>query len=317
MLCKSIAGTAAAFLVAAAVALFFVFAPVTAREATSTAAAPALWKIDGPQGDIYLFGSIHILPNGFQWRRPELEAALAQAQQLVFELDLDEAQDPKTMGALVAKYGFLPPDHSLHKMLAPEHRRKLDEVARSFGMNPLVLDRMRPWLAAVTLSSFAIIKQNTKPGEPLNPAAAMEASAGVDVQLWNWAKTAGKERGVLETTDDQLRIFADLPRDQEVELLIATLDEVTKTPETIDAMISAWKAGDTVALDKSFNADMDSFPILRKAVLHDRHEKWLPQIERMMTDGRTHLIVVGTAHLVGKDSVIAMLRAKGVKVDGP
>jgi uncharacterized protein len=57
----------------AVVALLLVFAPVTARETT---AAPAIWKIDGPAGDVYLFGSIHILPKGFQWRRPELEAAL-------------------------------------------------------------------------------------------------------------------------------------------------------------------------------------------------------------------------------------------------
>jgi len=37
----------------------------------------------------------------------------------------------------------------------------------------------------------------------------------------------------------------------------------------------------------------------------------------MIEDGRTHMIVVGAAHLVGPDSIIAMLRAKGVKVEGP
>jgi hypothetical protein len=62
---------------------------------------------------------------------------------------------------------------------------------------------------------------------------------------------------------------------------------------------------------------MDGFPALRKAVFHDRHIKWLPQIERMLADGRTHVIVVGAGHLVGKDSVIAMLRAKGITVEGP
>jgi uncharacterized protein YbaP (TraB family) len=310
----SIAGTFAAM--ATAAALLLAFAPVAAVS-KSTAPTPAIWRIDGPQGDVFLFGSIHILPKGFQWRTPALEAALGQAQRLVFELDLDEAQNPATMGALVAKYGFLAPDQSLRKMLAPQHRQKLDEAVKTFALDARGVDRMRPWLAAITLSSLAILKQNTKPGQPLNPAVAIEENAGVDTQLWRWAKTAGKERGALETAEDQLRIFADLPHDREVELLIVTLEEVTQPPDSINAMIAAWKTGDTKALDKAFNADMDNFPVLRKAVLHDRHEKWLPQIERMMADGRTHVIVVGTAHLVGKDSVIAMLRAKGIKVEGP
>src|SRR5262249_47648573 len=147
-------------------AFFLAFAPAAVSK--PTAPAPALWRIDGPQGDIYFFGSIHILPKGLQWRRPELDAALAEAQQLVFELDLDQAQDINVMGALVAKLGFLPPDQSLHKMLAPERRHQLDDLATSLGLDPQRMDRMRPWFAAITLSSLSIIKQNTKPGEPLN-----------------------------------------------------------------------------------------------------------------------------------------------------
>ena len=57
--------------------------------------------------------------------------------------------------------------------------------------------------------------------------------------------------------------------------------------------------------------------MLRDRLLNNRHAKWLPQIETMIADGRSHVIVVGAAHLVGKDSVIAMLRAKGIKVEGP
>ena len=52
---------------------------------------------------------------------------------------------------------------------------------------------------------------------------------------------------------------------------------------------------------------------LRRAILHDRHVKWLPQIEAMLNDGRTHVVIVGAAHMVGPDSVVAMLRAKGIR----
>jgi uncharacterized protein YbaP (TraB family) len=218
--------------------------------------------------------------------------------------------------ALLGKFGFLPPGQSLHKMMAPERRAKFDEVAKSLGLDPDRMDRFRPWFAAITLSSLSIIKQNMKPGETFKPGD-QQSHAGVDVQLWNWAKTANKERGALETTEDQMRVFADLPDDEQVSYLVVTLDTLTKAPKTIETLMSAWRRGDTAELDKELNADMNSFPALRKALLHDRHVKWVPQIEAMLNDGRTHLIVVGTAHLVGKDSVIDMLRAKGFKVEGP
>ena len=85
----------------------------------------------------------------------------------------------------------------------------------------------------------------------------------------------------------------------------------------LDDLVAAWRKGDTASLDKLLNADMDDFPVLRDRLLKGRNANWIPQIERMAADGHTHLIVVGTAHLVGKDSVIAMLRAKGVTVEGP
>lgn len=298
----------------AIVALLFVFAPVTARE---TAATPALWKIDGPTGDVYLFGSIHILPKGLQWRRPELEAALAQSQRLVFEINMDEASDPLAMVGLLTKIGFLPPDKSLHKMLAPEYRAKLDKVGQSVGVPPAALDRMRPWLAAIMLTSLNLVKQTSKDGKPVDPSAAMTDLAGVDMQLWTWGKSAGKELGALETAEDQIRIFADMPENQQVQFLIATLEEVSAPQATLDALFDAWKKGDVAKLDKTLNGEMDAFPALRKALYEDRHVKWLPQIERMTTDGKTHVVIVGAAHLTGKGSVIEMLRAKGIKVEGP
>jgi hypothetical protein len=297
---------------AAAVAFLLVFSSATARDP-----APALWKIDGPNGDIYFFGSIHILPKGYQWRRSELDAALQQAARLVFEIDFDKAKDPTANIGLVTQYGFLPPDKSLRKMLAPEYRKKLDEASASLGLPPAGVDRMRPWLAALTLTSLNLIKQNTPEGQPIDPNAATAALAGVDVQLWDWAKTANKERAALETTEDQIRIFADLPEDQQVQLLVVTLKEVNTPREWLDGLLDAWKTGDVAKLDKFINGDMATFPTLNKAVFHDRHVKWLPQIERMMADGGNHVIVVGTGHLVGKDSIIAMLRTKGVKIEGP
>jgi len=35
----------------------------------------------------------------------------------------------------------------------------------------------------------------------------------------------------------------------------------------------------------------------------------------MLADGRRHLVVVGALHLVGPDSVVELLRARGLEVE--
>jgi len=304
----------AAFATITLFTLLLVSGVAAARE---TAASPALWKIDGEKGDIYFFGSFHILPKDLVWRTPALEAALAAAQQLDFEVDLDQAQNPAIMGDLVARYGFLPPDKSLRKMIAVEYRARLEAVTTELGLPIASVDRMRPWLAALTITSLTALKQTQTRGGKPDPSASVNEQEGADLQLWNWAKANDKARGALETVESQIRIFSDLTPDQEIQYLIVTLQQVNRLKEDLETLLRAWQAGDLKRLDKELNGDTDHFPQMRDALMTQRHAKWIPQIERMLADGRTHVVIVGAAHLVGKGSVIDLLRSKGLKVEGP
>lgn len=300
---RSLANVAATIVAAVVVAFLVLVGPLAARDAQTD--TPALWKIDGPKGDVYLFGSVHLLPEGVNWRTPALDAALKEAKVIAFEIDLDEAKDLGATQQLIAKLGMLPAGQTLRKLLAPQQREKFERVAAAIGIPAPALDPFRPWLAAVTIGVQWIISKGFDP------------NSGVDERIWQWAKENTKERVALETSESQLNVFAGLTREQEIEFLIITLDQIEKMPTMLDELIAAWRKGDIVKLDKIMNTGMEDFPPLTKRLLGDRHAKWLPQIERMIADGRTHVIVVGGAHLVGNDSVIAMLRAKGVKVEGP
>ncbi|MBI1212896.1 MAG: hypothetical protein GC190_15650 [Alphaproteobacteria bacterium] len=314
MMRKWILGLGAAFIAASALA-FVALLPT--RAADTTAPSPAIWKIDGPNGRVFLFGSIHILPSGFTWRTPALEAAMNSAQHMVFEINIDEVKNPLYMMAMTARFGMLPKGESLHRLLSPERRKQFDEVVTSLGLSPTRLDRMTPWLAAMTISSISAAKQSLKPGQTLKADENVRMVPGVDDQLWTWAKSANKERGALETIEIQLRVFADLTPDEQAGLLVVTLDDVTKPRERVSHMMDAWRSGNTAQLEQELNSGMDRFPSLRRAILHNRHVRWVPQIEQMLNDGRTHLVIAGAAHMVGPDSVVAMLRAKGYHVEGP
>jgi uncharacterized protein YbaP (TraB family) len=286
-------------------ALCIALSPLATRDAAAQVDSPALWKATGPKGSVFLFGSFHLLPDGVKWRTAAVDKALNEAKVVVFETDLAGAQDPQLMQASIAKHGLLPPGQTLDCLLSPSTRAELDTTATALGVPAAALAPLRPWLAAVTLAVQFVLSQGFDP------------SNGVEQQVMAWAKENGKSLAVLETNESQVRVFADLTREQEIALLAVTLRQLRETPKMLGDMLAAYRKGDLATLEKALNLGFDDFPVLRKRILKDRHEKWLPQIEKMIADGRSHVIVVGAAHLVGPDSVIAMLRARGVKVEGP
>jgi len=43
-----------------------------------------------------------------------------------------------------------------------------------------------------------------------------------------------------------------------------------------------------------------------------RNRKWIARIETLLADDKNYLVIVGTAHLVGRDSVIDLLKRDGI-----
>ena len=61
--------------------------------------------------------------------------------------------------------------------------------------------------------------------------------------------------------------------------------------------------------------EFDDFPGLYETLVTKRNAAWIPSLERMLVDGRRHLVVVGALHLVGPDSVIELLEKRGHDVE--
>jgi uncharacterized protein YbaP (TraB family) len=277
------------------------FAPLLPAQTES----PALWKIAGPKSNVYLFGSFHLLPKDVHWRTQRIGAALDEAKVVVLEIDPAVSQDQQAVMQLIVKHGLLPQGQTLPDVLPPEVNAELERQAAALGMPPASLAPMRPWLAALMLGVQFIVSQGYDP------------NAGVDHQIAAWARQSGRTVAGLESMDDQFRGLAGLKREQEIELLAVSLKQIRETPQMLSQMLAAYRKGDVAGIERLMNDGFKELPGLRKSMLRDRHENWLPRIQRMIADGRTHFVVVGAAHLAGPDSVVAMLRATGIKVEGP
>ena len=81
-----------------------------------------------------------------------------------------------------------------------------------------------------------------------------------------------------------------------------------------EAMVNAWLSGD---LDRLENRPDSPFaePAIRAAILTEPNRKWARAIGAMLRQGQKPFVAVGTAHLVGKDSLVDMLAAQGLTVE--
>jgi uncharacterized protein YbaP (TraB family) len=269
--------------------------------AGSALAEPALWAVKDKDSTIYLFGTIHVLKPDTQWRSPKIDQALKTSGDLT--LEIIGADDPATMQPLVLKYG-LDPAHPLSTKIAPDKFKHASELAQGGGVPPQMLNMMRPWMAAVSLSMIPVIK------------AGYDPKSGVEQVLTQEVKAAGKPQSAFETPEQQIRFFADLPAKTEADFLSSTLEEVDEGVGKIDKMVAAWAAGDTAELESEFISEMKGeYPELYELLIVKRNQDWAQQLKTKLAGSGVSFVAVGSGHLVGPDSVQAQLAKLGIKAE--
>lgn len=265
---------------------------------------PALWRIADADSEIWLFGGVHVLPPELRWRGPRFEATFARAEELVTETDIEATQ--QVYGELVARYGRLENGAALNDLLTPQEQARFAGLARGLNLDPSQFASARPWLAAAQLSlAYALAHGHTQ-------------AAGVENVLVPEARAAGKRLSYLETAEQQVRTLASLSPADEVRFLLATLDELEQGEVSLNTANQAWARGDVAALAAALDDDLnEAGPAVHEALIAGRNRAWAAEIKRRLAgDGRI-FYAVGAAHLAGADSVVALLRADGVVVEGP
>ena len=98
-------------------------------------------------------------------------------------------------------------------------------------------------------------------------------------------------------------------------MLRQSLKEMDLFDKGLDQIVRAWSKGDVTTLERLLLSDMREYPAVYQTIIVDRNRRWVRQIEKMIEQGESALIAVGAAHLVGKDGVIELLRARGYIVE--
>lgn len=261
-----------------------------------------LWRVTSKQNSIYLLGSIHLLKEESYPLPAVIDKAFEECEVVGFEVDLAEMVSAAKQRLIMEK-ALLPAGQTLEGLLTKETYARLKTKAAEMRLSIAVLGRFRPWYVAVAISMEKLRR------------LGFSQENGVDMHYYNRALKAGKMTTGLETVEDQVAMFGKLTKDNQDEFLRQVLDDMDVIEKELSKIIKAWSAGDTKGINDTLLKSFKDHPKIREIVLTDRNRKWLVKIEQFLKGEKKHFIVVGTAHVVGKDSLVELLTKKGYTVE--
>lgn len=273
-------------------------APVSAH---AEEARPLMWVVRDEDSTLYLLGSIHMMKPGTEWQTPTIKDAFAKSDTLWLELtDMDD--QAKMMG-VIQRYG-IDPGKKVTDGLTAEEITKLDELLKKNGMSVQMVTPMKKWLVALLLVQFEAAR------------LGYDFKTGVDLTLLNQARERKMALHGFETAEDQIRMLAGGSDEEDLKSLRQVLAEIGTENSTFDRLFNAWASGNEAGINAEMNKfSTDNDPALYKRLLIDRNASWIPQIETILKGKGTVFVAVGAGHLVGQDSVIKMLKDRGIKAE--
>lgn len=290
---------------------------------------PGLWKVTRPSaaGDhvLWILGTYGPLPKKLKWRSSELEAAVAQSQEVLAQPEVNP--EVGLFGGLAMLPSLVglrnnPGDERLQDVVPAElYLRWLPLKARYIGDGDKV-ERWRPLFAAGELYREAIDE------------AGLERSTVV----WTSVRRLARREG-LRITTPQVEVKVERARAAIKDFKREPLDDVECFARTIDWLESdldlmreraqAWATGDVEALRRSWPRALGSAcigAIMGARVVQDRgygdmlgrvKEAWLAEAERALRENESTVAVLWLSEILDADGYVAALRDRGYTVEDP
>ena len=271
------------------------------------------WKVSDENSSVWVLGSIHLADSTLYPLASVIDSAFAHADELAVELNMNDEEVVKEVGAQSAAQGLLT-EGTLRDLLPQDMWNTVDSLCTAWNVPIVMIEKTRPWLAAMTLSSYAFMQAG------LNP------EYGIDYVLLDRAAMDGKAIVGLETAEEQISALADTTESDSagVYYLKTTLHEIAEFESLVSNLMHAWKTGDDEMLRRLLDDGEEEVPLqeskfkdeFEQRIYVNRNAKMADSIATFLREDRKVFVVVGVAHLaLEKDNVIETLRKRGFKIE--
>jgi uncharacterized protein YbaP (TraB family) len=280
-----------------------VFVLVVLLLSTSVSSAKScLWKVSSGEGLLYLQGSVHVLKAENFPLAPALEEAYSESTELFLEVDAAAMASPRTQQMIMTK-AMLPSGRTLKDELNADVYALTEKAFADAGMPIVAVQQFKPWFAAMTLTMVRM------------QGMGFDPNLGLDNYFHAKAIADGKKTSGLETVDFQINLLDSLAEGNPNEFMAKSLEDLETIDEKVDELMTAWQGGDIHTVGKLINKSFKGYPALYEKFIVVRNKDWAEQLETLLADSTPRMIVVGAGHLPGKDGLLALLKAKGFKIE--
>jgi uncharacterized protein YbaP (TraB family) len=270
--------------------------------AAQTRGRTFLWKVQSGGSVMYLAGSVHALTADAYPLNPAYQRAFDASSALVEEIDLAEA-DPLSGGLGLLAKGMYQDGRTFSSAVS---RQTVTLVQEKLKNTPLALDLiqpMKPWMVMLMIEALG------------SQDAGLDPELGLDKHFYNLATDGRKQVIGLETAESQIDRFDKMPEAMQEQMLRSELAEMDTEKSSLRSILTAWQTGDAAAIEKMLLASFTTNPAAYTSLITERNRNWMPQLETCLRRSSPCFVIVGAAHLVGPQGLLAMLQQKGYRVE--
>ena len=272
-----------------------------------------LWQVSDSNSSVYLLGSVHFADPTFYPLDTAITNAFDHSDELAVELDMSDTAVFMEIARQTELRGKLKEGQSLAQVLPQDVKKQLDSICASWYLAPEVLYGYKPWSAAMTLSSVAIMRLGFDP------------NLGIDFYFLRSAQESNKKVVSLESAEDQIAVLVGegLPDSLGIYYLRSTIGEMQVMDSSITLMMGAWIKGDDSLFREAMYMEPEGSATdsLLDAQIEDlvyiaRNKTMADSVAAFLAQDRKVFVVVGAAHMAGKgDNVLELLRQKGLTIE--
>lgn len=256
-----------------------------------------LWKIEMPgvKQPSYLFGTMHLIKKDYFYFPSSLEKLIKKSSVVVLELS-GLSDQAGAMKYIVLEEGsffdyFTPQQTDTVLQWAEKEMHMQENLFRStFSMfKPLIVIQ-----AAIQLQLMG----KTESYEMTIESIANESKIPVEG---------------LETMAEQMKLFDDLTKEQQAEMVMQSIRNPEETKLQTERMQAIYKRQQVDSLYAMIHEEGGVIAKEQNAFLDQRNQNWIPKIQAYASRGKA-FIAVGAGHLGGEKGVIKLLENAGCKV---
>lgn len=265
------------------------------------------WKAQSDDGVVWLLGSLHFGEEAMYPLPAHITDALAGSGILVVEVDIT-AMPVESVAVAISQRGLYQDGSSLRRLVDDSTWDELAEAAGAFGLPLPLLERQKPWFAAMTLTALALEQKDFR------------SDLGLDAHVMGLAVSDGIPIVALESVEEQIDFLDNLSLDTQILMLEQTLAQIEDTERHFRAMLDTWQRGDADGMAEiileEFQGEGGSNE-LYEVLIVERNDTMRRDIRRLLQDHDVIFVIVGAGHMVGEDGIIAGLEAEGFRVVQP